>query len=378
MSTHNHSAAAAVPRSRDRAPLGRGAVLLAALMAAVLPAQETVKVEARPVDRRLKLPGELLPFQRVALHARVTGFVEKVEVDRGSAVKAGRLLVLLSAPEMASQLAAARARVGEAESRLAEARAKLLAAESSAERLKAAAATAGAVAGIEVILAEKSVEAARALVASLERARDAALAAVKTQEELESYLRVTAPFDGIVTGRHVHPGALVGPGTANTPLLTIEEHARLRLVAPVPETEFSGVAAGTRVSFSVPDQPGTAHAAVVARIPRSLDAKTRTMPVELDVDNRTGGLAPGMFADVAWPVRRAAPALLAPATAVVTTTERSFVIRVEDGKAKWVNVTRVATAGELVEVLGNLRAGDVILKRASDEIREGTPVRAPK
>ena len=98
------------------------------------------------------------------------------------------------------------------------------------------------------------------------------------------------------------------------------------------------------------------------------------MPVELDVANGTGRLAPGMYPTVRWPVRRAKPSLLVPPTSVATTTERTFVIRVRDGVTEWVNVTRGSSNGDFVEVYGPLEAGDLVVRRASDELREGTRV----
>jgi hypothetical protein len=95
------------------------------------------------------------------------------------------------------------------------------------------------------------------------------------------------------------------------------------------------------------------------------------MPVELDVVNRDGTLAPGMYPTVKWPLRRARPGLFVPRTAVVVTSERTFVIRDSGGRAEWVNVTRGAADGDLVEVSGSLVAGDRVVKRATDEIREG-------
>jgi hypothetical protein len=105
-----------------------------------------------------------------------------------------------------------------------------------------------------------------------------------------------------------------------------------------------------------------------------LDPKTRTMPVELDVSNPNLRLAPGMYVQVQWPVRSGRPALMVPATSIVTTNLRQFVIRIRDGVTEWVNVTRGAPSGDLVEVLGLLRAGDLIVRRATDELRVGTRV----
>jgi RND family efflux transporter MFP subunit len=177
----------------------------------------------------------------------------------------------------------------------------------------------------------------------------------------------------VVTERNAHPGSLVSP-TAAAPLVRIEQLARLRLTVAVPEVEVGGIAPGSRVKFTVPAFPGETFEGLIQRLSHSLDQKTRTMPVELDVNNAAGRLAPGMFAEVSWPVRRAKPSLFVPPSTIVTTTERVFVIRVRDGKAEWVNVRRGAPSGELVEVFGELRAGDPVIRRASDELRPGTAV----
>ncbi len=179
----------------------------------------------------------------------------------------------------------------------------------------------------------------------------------------------------MITERYVHPGALAGPTSGSAgPLLRLEQQSRLRLVVAVPEADVAGIAGGATVSFTVSAYREETFHGVVARVARSIDPRTRTMPVELDVRNPGGRLAPGMYADVQWPVRRSRPALLVPPSSIVTTTERSFVIRLRNAKAEWVNVARGPAAGDLIEVFGPLRAGDEIVRRGSDEIREGTPL----
>jgi membrane fusion protein (multidrug efflux system) len=341
------------------------------ISAAALPAQETTNVVSKNLERKLKLPAELLPYQSVVLHARVQGFVEKVDVDRGSMVTKGQLLVQLSAPEMAAQLAEAEAKAVAIESNRAEAEAKLAAAQSTYDKLKEASATPGVIAGNEVVQASKAVDAAKGAIAALTSAAKAARAAQGVIKDMQAYLQVTAPFDGIVTERMVHPGALAGPG-GNMPLLRIEQVSTLRLVVPVPESEVSGIIRGAVVPFTAADKSAVG---TIVRIPRVIDAKTRTMPVELDVKNGNGALAPGMFAEVTWPVRKPRMSLLVPPTSVVTTTEKVFVIRVKDGKAEWVPVKKGAASGDLVEVFGDLSSNDKIVKRGSDELREGTAIK---
>jgi len=298
--------------------------------------------------------------------------VERVMVDRGSEVKKGELLATLDVPELKAQHAEAEAKVQSAEAQRAEAEAKLVSDQTTYEHLKAASATPGAVAGNELIVAEKAVEADSARVHALESSIQAARSAVKALEDLQKYLEVTAPFDGVITERDIHPGALVGR-SGDRPMFRLEQNARLRLVVAVPEVDVSGIETGARVTFTVPAWPGQSFTAVIARVSHSMDPRTRSMAVELDVSNPQRQLAPGMYPTVSWPVRGPKPSLVVPSTSVVTTTERSFVIRSRNGVAEWVNVAKGPAAGpDAIEVVGPLQPGDQIVKRASDEIREGT------
>jgi len=334
---------------------------------------DLVAVISKPVSRTVELPGEFLPFLMVSLHAKVPSYVDRVLVDRGSIVKQGDLLTELSAPEMAAQIAEAQSKVHAAEADRLQAEAQLAAAESTYDRTKTAAQTPGAIAGNELILAEKQRDAALALLNSRQQASRAAEAAVRALQDLQAYLKISAPFDGVVTDRLVHPGALVGPGN-DVVLLVIQQVSHLRLVVPVPEENVSGIVNGASVAFQVPARPDRTYSGIVARISHALDQKTRTMNVEMDVMNHDGSLAPGMYPAVKWPVRRARPSLFVPKTSIVTTTERTFVIRDESGQAKWVDVRKGVTDGDLVEVIGNLQPGDKVLRRATDEMRDGAPI----
>lgn len=332
---------------------------------------DLVPVSSKPASRMIDLPGEFQPFLNVSVHAKVRGYVERMLVDRGTVVKQGQLLAELSAPEMKAQIAEAESKLQSAEADQLQAEAQLAAAKSTADRLAKAAETPGAIAGNELIQAQKQVEAATALVQSKRQASHAAESSVRAQRDLESYLRITAPFAGVVTDRLVHPGALVGPGP-DPVLLVLQQVSHLRLVVAVPEENTGGIANGAHVEFHVPAYPERKYAGTVARIAHALDQKTRTMAVELDVANSDGSLSPGMYPSVKWPVHGTRPALFVPKTSVVTTTERTFVIRRKNGKAEWVNVAKGAPDGDLVEVLGDLQAGDLVVRRATDEVREGT------
>lgn len=356
------------------APLCGVGVLLLSILCVPLAAQELATVIARPVSRTVELPAEIQPYLSVSLHAKLPSYVDRVLVDRGSVVKQGDLLAELSAPELAARIAELEARVQSAQSERLQAEAQLAARQATYESLKKAAETPGAIAGNELVQAQKQVEAAQALVRSREQSVEAARAAAKAQRDLEQYLKITAPFDGVVTERDVHPGALVGPG-ADEALVVLQQISRLRVVVPVPEEDIGGMARQLVVSFRVPAYPERKFSGTIARFAHSLDVKTRTMAVELDAFNRDGALAPGMYPAVDWPVRRAKPALFVPKTAVVTTTERTFVIRSRDGKAEWVNVRKGTAEGDLVEVTGGLEPGDKIVRRGTDELREGASLK---
>jgi RND family efflux transporter MFP subunit len=337
---------------------------------------ELAHVVSKPLSRTIDLPGEFQPFLSVALHAKVTGYVEKVLVDRGSPVKEGDVLVELSAPEMKAQIMEAESKVQSAEAERVQAEAQLSAAENTSHVLTEAAKTPGAVAGNELVQAEKQVQAAKALLNARQHAAQSAQASVDTLKTLESYLKVTAPFDGVVTTRFVHPGALVGPNSDSV-LLEVQQLSTLRLVVSVPEESVGGVVRDASVTFSVPAYPGRTFSGKVTRFAQALDPKTRSMPVELDVINKDQMLAPGMYPTVRWPVRSSDQALFVPKTSVVMTTQRTFVVRDRDGKAEWVDVQKGPADGDLIRVTGPLQAGDLVVKRATDEIRQGVVLSRP-
>lgn len=337
---------------------------------------DVVRVVQRPLDLTLSMPAELAAYQSVAIFPRVTGFVKSMAVDRGSRVRAGDVLAVLDAPELAAQRAEAQSKLQAAESQSAAVRSKVDADTGTFERLKAASATPGVVAGNDLVLAQKAVEATTSQLAAAQQGVEAARQMVVAVRQMEGYLTVTAPFDGVITERNVHPGALVGPSAAaaGTPMLRLVQESRLRLVVPVPEAYTDGISKGQAVPFAVAAHPGQKFSGVVARVSRAVDVQTRTMAVELDVANGDGRLAAGEFSQVQWPVRRAGPSLLVPSGSVASTTGRTFVVRVQNGKAEWVDVSTGLTAGRLVEVFGALHAGDEVAARGTDEIRAGTEV----
>lgn len=356
------------------AAAGCGEKPAAAPRAAAPATVETAVVVSRKLATTDHLPAQLLPYESVDIYPKVTGFLEEIRVDVGSRVRAGELLMRLSAPELVSQRAQAEAALHAAESQLTAARAKLASDQGTFQRLQAASKTPGVVAGNDLMVASQTVEADRAGVDTAEHNVTAAGDVVRGVAQMQSYLNITAPFSGVVSRRNLHPGALVGPASGPSgaqPILQIVDTDRLRLVVPVPETDVGAMSLGQRVAFSVAAYPGQTFDAPLARVSHDVDVQTRTMRVELDVQNQDGKFAPGSFVTVTWPVARSYATLFVPASAVTSDQQRTFVIRVSDGTAEWVPVQTGKTVDGEIEVFGALRAGDEVVRSASDAIRNG-------
>jgi membrane fusion protein (multidrug efflux system) len=336
-----------------------------------------VAVESEKLDTTLSLPAQITPYEVVDIYPKVTGFLDTITVDRGSRVRAGELIIRLSAPELLAQRGQAEANLQGAEAQLSSAKAKLASDQGTYQHLTAAAQTPGVVAGNDLQVAEQTAAAGKAQVeAALENVQ-AAQNALRGVTQLESYLEIRAPFDGVVTLRNLHPGALVGPASGQggtQPIVQIENIGRLRVVVPVPEAYVGGVREGQQATFSVPAYPGRTFSAPIARISHDINKDTRTMQVELDFHNGDAQVTPGTFANVEWPIQRAYPTLFVPVTAITTDLQRTFVIRVRQGKAEWVDVKSGVTVNGKTEVFGDLKSGEMVVRNATDSIRAGTAV----
>jgi RND family efflux transporter MFP subunit len=341
-----------------------------------LPTVSVVIVTAA-AGRRISVPGELRPWQEARLYARVNGFVDSVLVDRGSKVRRGQTLARIVAPELTAQIAEAASRAQAAASGLAEAEARYAGTRATYNRVKSAAATTGVVSPDEL---ERALAAANADSARLAAARSqasAAQAAHRAAVETGGYLVITAPFDGVITERNVSPGALVGaPGGAGAlPMFGVEDDSRLRLVVALPEA-YVGSAIKGSASFQVRALPTDTFRAVLSRRARELDSHTRAELLEFDVSNPGGRLEAGMYADVVVPVPRPSPTMTVPAAAVGTSVDGPFAIAVIGDTTHWVRVRKGDTAGDQIEVFGDLQVGERVVARATDEIRTGVRVRA--
>jgi len=365
-----------------------------------------VPVKLLDLKRNLDLPGELEAYQNVPVHAKVEGYISWIGVDRGSIVKRGQKMISIACPELNEKEQEARAKVSAAESalrqseedyqsqksKLLESTARLDSDQLTMSRLQEASKTPGAIAQNDVDTQIKTTEADRARIASLESQIKAASALVKSQKDnvaaaknvlksliaMRDYLTIPAPFDGVVTERNVHTGSIVAVDSARVslPLVRVQQKDVLRLVVAVPEDCVAGLKNGAKIEFSVPAFLGKTFFGTVARLGYALDPATRTMPVVLTVDNRNGELQPGMFATVHWITDRPYKTMFVPSPAAVTTLKGTFVIRIEDGKIRKVLVTKGQTMDNLVEIVGKIKPGDLVMLKGTDEYKDGTAATA--
>lgn len=309
----------------------------------------------------IRIPGELVPFFQVDLYAKVSSFVKTLHADAGSEVSQGQLLAVMEAPEISSQLLAA-------ESRLKSQEAIYLASKSTYDRLLETSKTPGTVSqnDLDLALAKQKSD-----LAQLEAAR----AAYNEITDTRNYLEIRAPFSGVVTARNVSAGAYVGPSGKGSemPMFTLQEKKKLRLVVSVPEAYVSYLDTTTEVEFTVRSLPSQVFRARVSRQSGALDTRLRAERVEMDVMNDNKKLLAGMVAEVTIPLAAHTEAFIVPSTAVLNSTEGVFVIRVENGKTIWVPVTKGRSEGGKTEIFGKLAIHDVLITRASEEIRNGSP-----
>jgi RND family efflux transporter MFP subunit len=337
---------------------------------------DVARVQLLQPSKRVSLPGELKPWNRVSMYAKVKGFVRDVNVDRGTAVRKGQVLARLDAPEVLSELSQAQAQVQAQEANLVEQTTRARASRLVYNRMLQMAKTEGAVSLNELDQAQAKMQADSALVAMGRGTVQAARSNYQAKSELRQYLTITAPFDGIVIERNISPGALVGAGDAGKPLFVVEDSRTLRLTVAIPENMANQLPPKSSVSFTVNAMPDRHFNAQLARSAGSLVEANRAMMAEFDVPNGSHELKAGMYAEVQMPIERTGKTMFVPTTSVVSSSEKMFVIKVRDNRAQWVSVQKGNAADTLVEVFGDLQPGMTIVKKASEEIRDGQEVKA--
>ncbi|HEY6900934.1 MAG TPA: efflux RND transporter periplasmic adaptor subunit [Puia sp.] len=327
---------------------------------AAVPARDTVAVFLLHTDtlkKSVDLPGELQPYLQTDLFAKVQGYVRQIKVDIGDRIRKGQTLAILEAPEVNTQ-------VSQSEAALASALSRYTASKDKYQRLYQASRSEspGIVAPVDLVNSHDQMAADSAAYEALRQQS-------KAYKEVSGYLYITAPFDGVVIARKADPGALVG---ATSMLLTVQDNNILRLRISVPETYIAAATGKRDLSFAVDAYPQQRFTGTLTRKTGTIDPTTRTELWEYDVDNRQHLLKAGAFVYARLNLERGAPSMLLPPTAIATTLERKFVIRVHNGKAQWIDVRQGMTTDDGVEVFGDLHPGDTLLSKATDERKPGT------
>jgi RND family efflux transporter MFP subunit len=316
-------------------------VLLAGLLQPVLAAEavsvRVVTPQRGDVLRYVALPGTLVAEQEATIYAKVPGYLRSLTVDVGDRVIAGQSLGELEMPELEADAArfAAHVRVAESEYE------RLLAAREQAPDLVVPQTVDEALGRLEIARADRD-----------------------RTERLLAYARLTAPFEGLVTRRHVDPGAYVPAATsgasANTAaIVTLMDVSKLRIQVPVPEREAALVRQGQPLRVSVDGIDGR-RTATVSRLSFALDPDSRTMLVEADIDNTDETLRPGMYAHAEIGLERHEGVLTVPAAAVRTERAGSAVFVVTDNVARRVPVTVGFNDGEVAEIAQGLQGNEAI------------------
>jgi RND family efflux transporter MFP subunit len=312
-------------------------------------------------DQAIELPGNTQAFTEAPIYARTSGYLKQWYFDIGAHVKRGQLLAEIETPELDEQL-------GQAENQLKTAEANLQLAQVTADRL--------------VYLEKSSVVSKQErdqAVSDLNAKRataDSDRANVARLHQLQAFEHVYAPFDGVITARNTDVGDLIqGDNTAPKELFHLAAVGKLRVYISVPEVYASAIKSGETVTLTLDAFPGENFAGTLVRDSNSIDSTSRTLRVEIDVDNPTGSLLPGAYAFVHWKLPSAARAVTIPTNTLLFRAEGLRVAVVRGGRAKLVPVTIGHDYGSSVEVLSGLTSEDTVILDPSDSIMEGSAVK---
>ncbi len=343
------------------------------IRAAAIVRQETLEQAIPPVavihPRRggmkdeIVLPGNIQAFVDSPIYARTNGYLKKWYTDIGTRVKAGQLLAEIESPEVDQQLSQARAD-------LATAQANLKLAQLTMQRYQNLLKL-DAIAKQDVDNEVGAYEADKAAVASQE-------ANVKRLEQLVGFEKVTAPFDGVITARNMDIGQLINAGNGGTAqeLFHMAAIDKLRVFVSVPQINSDAAVPGRTAELTLIEFPGRRFTGEIARNTNAIDTATRTLLTEVDIDNKSGVLLPGAFAEVHLKLPAQAAALIVPVTALIFRAENLRIGVVRDGKAELVPVTLGRDYGTEVEVTSGLTEKDAVIVNPPDSLTSGARVRA--
>ncbi|HWN76662.1 MAG TPA: efflux RND transporter periplasmic adaptor subunit [Bradyrhizobium sp.] len=309
----------------------------------------------------LTLPGNIQPFNRAAIFARVNGYVKSWDHDIGSPVKAGQALAAIDAPDLDQQLSQAKAT-------LASVRANLQIASLTANRNN--------ILLQKQIVAQQLADQTTADATAKEAVVDANEANVRQLEAMQSFKTLAAPFDGVVTARNVEIGQLISPGGSGPPLFEVSDLHRVRIFVQVPQSFSAGLAPGMKATFEMPQYPGVQFDATLSHTSKSINASSHSMQVELQADNAAGKFFGGSYCNVHFEMPTDANLVTIPSTALVTGNQGTQVATLDSNdKVVLKNVRLGRDLGDSVEVIAGLSPSDRIINNPPETLAAGDTVR---
>jgi len=322
------------------------------------------------------LPGNCLPFTEIAIYPRTTGYLKRWTVDIGDHVKAGQLLAEIATPEIDAQLEQARATLIQDKANVVRAKAQEVYAKSEEKRQEDAyRAAAGSKNNYDSAVAASGV--ATATVHAAEATLRVDEANILRLETLQSFQKITAPFDGVITARNIDPGALVQADepTTTKELFHLMRTDIVRVWVNVPQTFSTTVKAGQATTVYRREDPARKFDGKVARTADALDPNTRTLLTEVHVPNPDNALRPGMYLQVQFTFDRNIFPVMIPAAAVVIRSQTPMVGVLDSNNAvHYRNVQLGRDYGAEVEVSVGLNAGETVVVHPGDDLPEGTVV----
>lgn len=326
-----------------------------------IPTVSLAKLAPGSSNQTLTLPGNIQPFNRAAIFARVNGYVKGWDHDIGSSVKAGQVLATIDAPDLDQQLSQAKAT-------LASARANLQIASLTAGR--------NDVLLQKQIVAQQLADQTAADAKAKEAVVDANEANVRQLEAMQSFKTLAAPFDGVVTARNVELGMLINSGGTGQPLFEVSDLHRVRIYVQVPQSFSAGLALGMNATFEMPQYPGVQFDATLSHISKAINSSSHSMQVELQADNAAGKFFGGSYCNIHFQLPANPDLVKIPSTALITSSVGSQVATVDgNDKVSLKNVQLGRDLGDSVEVLAGLSASDRIVNNPPETLAAGDTVR---
>lgn len=342
--------------------------------AAAVPRVSAARAERAVSHAALALPGTVEALQETSIYARANGYVRTWRVDIGARVKRGQVLVELEVPDLDQQLHEAQAVAAQAEAGIAQAKTQLELARITNRRFSALGPS-GVVTQQEVDQYQAAFDAQLSNVVAAEAALGSAKATVARYRDLQSFARITAPFDGVITMRGAEVGQLVVACTAQgQALFKVAEVDIVRVFVNVPQLYAGGIQVGMDAPTTIREAPGRAFAGKVARTSSSLDYATRSLLTEVDIPNPDGALLAGMYAQVSFDVSPQDRPVLVPATSVLFDARGTRVASIRDGVVHWVKVEIGSDLGDRLALASGVAEGELVAKTPTEQLHEGMRV----